>query len=556
VPQQKTARGRELIKLLSLPMADGSFCEDPALLEEMYDYCKQDVRTEQAVGDMLREPSETEWRDYYVNERINDRGIRVDMPLCLAAQAYAKEEEDDLVGYIQELTGGQVLKARGEKLKAWVVERLTEDEEALLVKYRGGERKLSLDKYNRFRLLSLEGLDPTVREVVECSDFAQRSSVGKFRALALRADPETHRVQGALMANGAPASGRYSSRGAQTHNFPRESMKDPVSVRTDLLDNIMADDIVDYFDKPLMTILSHMLRPALVPEPGYVFAVSDWSAIEGRVAPWLCNSPLAEQKLGLYRVNAPVYEITAGGIYNVDPDKIGPKDPRRQVGKVCELAFQFGGGASAFAAMGRNYGVYEPPEECERIKKAWRRENPWAEHAWKDIERAAMLAVRNPGRWFNMGRVRYIAADNVLCGGTTLFCELPDGRYLTYPDARIAPRMAPWGEEVPGLSALRSSWTPKADETEWPRVDLWGGLLFENCVQGTAASLLRWLLGAADEPNWGAVLHVHDEVVLEVKSALGNRRAADLTQLMGTGPSWANGLPLKAEATVMKRFGK
>ena len=76
-----------LIKLLCIPMADGTFCKDPELLQEMDDYCAQDVRTEMAIKNQLREPTEDEWTDYWIGEYINDRGIRADIDLCRAAQA-------------------------------------------------------------------------------------------------------------------------------------------------------------------------------------------------------------------------------------------------------------------------------------------------------------------------------------------------------------------------------------------------------------------------------------------------------------------------------------
>ena len=144
-----------------------------------------------------------------------------------------------------------------------------------------------------------------------------------------------------------------------------------------------------------------------------------------------------------------------------------------------------------------------------------------------------------------------------MVGDLTLFCELPCGRLLTYPDARIGPRMTPWGEEVQGISALRAAWTPKATEKEWPRADLWGGLLQENIVQGTAASLLRSALVRCELRGLNVVLHVHDEIVVEAAEAychMGDDLV--LHDIMNTAPDWAEGLPLAAEVDVMERFGK
>ena len=551
VVQQKDSRGMELIKRLCIPLADGTFDNDPALLEEMYAYNLQDVRAEMDVDKLLREPTAEEWADFHANARINERGVRIDYDLCVAAQQYAKEEEADLIDRIAEVTDDAVQKTRGEKLKAWVVERLTPEQEKLLVKYRDGERKLSLDKYNRARLLALDDIDADVREVVECSDFAQRSSVGKFAAMERLADPEDQRVRGALMCNGASQSGRYSSRGLQVHNFPRIVMPDPMEVRADFIDSIHSEDITDYFKQPIMAILSHMLRPALVPAPGNVFLVSDWSAIEGRVAPWLCDNVLADAKVEMYADDAPVYEITAAGTFRVDVEDV-TKD-QRQVGKVQELAFQFGGGKGAFLAMARNYGLSVTDAEADKYKEAWRRQNPWAQAMWADIERAAKLAISNPEQLFDVGRLTYFAVEDVLCGGTTLFCQLPDRRLLTYPDVRLEEVETPWGEMRPTLTALRAAFIPKASEKEWPRTSLWGGEMFNNAVQGTAGSLLRHVLRTTSLP---VVMHVHDEVVAEVQEEAIEEAADELHADMNTPPDWADGLPLKADVDVMRRFGK
>lgn len=554
VAQQKQDRGRELIKLLCVPMADGTFCKDPDLLQEMYEYCKQDVRTEQAVYAQLRQPTDQEWQDFFVNERINDRGVRVDTPLCAAAQFYAEEEVADLIATIEQLTEGAVVKARGENLKKWVVERLTPEQADLLVKYRNGEKMLSLDKYNRSRLLALDDMDPIVREVVECSDFAQKSSVGKFKAMQLLADPDDDRLRGAFLANGASASGRYSSRGAQVHNFPRDGLDDPMAARADLLDNIVPEDITDYFRLPIMTILSRMLRPALIPAPGKVFIAADWSAIEGRIAPWLCDNVYGDKKVQLYRDDQPIYELAASTIYRVPPDKVSKE--QRQVGKVAELSLQYGGGENAFLGMARGYGVVVSLSEAKRIKETWRTANPWAQHIWQDIERAAMLAVKQTGQRFKAGRLSYFAVENILCGGVTLFCELPDGRLLTYPDCRVEYTDTPWGESRPTLTCLRAAFVPKVGESEWPRSSLWGGLLFENAVQGTAASVLRYFLREADNAKLPIVLHVHDEPVAEAEKREAEAMMYLMGLLMNQTPDWAPGLPLKAEVKVMERFGK
>ena len=164
-----------------------------------------------------------------------------------------------------------------------------------------------------------------------------------------------------------------------------------------------------------------------------------------------------------------------------------------------------------------------------------------------------MRAVRNPGTRFNVGRVSYFCVTGVLVGEKTLFCELPCGRLLTYPDVCLELVPTPWGEEKLGMTAMRANWVPKATEHEWPRSTLYGGLLCENNTQATAASLLRHALRRADIRGLDVVLHIHDELVVE--APIGSDTSL-LEEIMNTPPEWAEGLPLVAPVKVMKRFGK
>lgn len=278
-----------------------------------------------------------------------------------------------------------------------------------------------------------------------------------------------------------------------------------------------------------------MLRPALIPEPGKSFVVADWSAIEARVTPWASGDPQAEEVLDVFRQGRDIYIREAAGIYRMPEDQIGPESEERQIGKVAILSLGFGGGVGAFAAMGRNYGVHMSEADAKRIVNAWRRANPWAVRYWAKLEDAYTRAMRNPGREFSVGRVTY------LYDKTHLWYSLPSGRILCYPFARF---------EADGVSYLKAAWKPSADAKEWPRARLWKGLACENITQAIAHDLLRHSLRQLSD----VVLHVHDEIVLEVENP--DAGVTELRDVMCAGPAWAEGLPLKAGVKVMTRYGK
>ena len=534
---KKDHRGAQLIRLLSLPQADGSFREDAALLAEMIAYCEQDVRAMRVVSKAMRELSPEELGDYHVNERINDRGVLVDVGLCAAAVKYATEELIEIEEIVADVTKGDVPTVRSPKMRDWVLERVGDEAKKLMTVYKDGEKKFSIDKTVRANLLTLadenpDEVPPDVAEVIQCADDLWASSVAKFSRLAELADEEDERVRGAFVFAGGSATGRASSYGAQVHNFTRKVAKAPAEVRQAM---VRGHKIVPAYGKRVTDVLKGMLRPAILPASGHVLVVADWSAIEARMNPWLSNDPSAEEKLDLFRRDEDVYKYNASKTFRIPVEAID--DGQRQIGKVQELACGYGGGVGAFAAMGRIYGVALPESDSRRMVDAWRRANPWAGNYWQALESAYTRALRNVNYEFAAGRVAY------LFDGLHLWYSLPSGRILCYPYAKL---------ENDGVSYAKASWKPAADAKEWPRARLWRGLAAENICQAAAADVLRNTLRRFDN----VVLHVHDEVVLEVPKADAERVVEELRQVMCSPPAWASGLPLDAKIKVMDRYGK
>jgi DNA polymerase bacteriophage-type len=529
---KKDHRGNQLIRLLSIPRADGTFNDDPTLMAEMIAYCEQDVRAMRAVSKAMRDLDDDELRDYHINERINDKGVRVDMQLCEAAVRYASTELEEIQNIVAEVTEGAITSVRSPKMRQWVWDRVGPEARKLMILHKDGEEKQSIDKSVRANLLAMndpEQVPPDVEEVIQCADDLWASSVAKFSRLAALADEDDHRVRGAFVFAGGAATGRASSYGAQVHNFTRKCAKEPEAVRQAM---VRGHAIVPKHGKRVTDVLKGMLRPALLPAEGKSFVVADYASIEARVTPWLSNSPAGNAKLELFVTGKDVYKVNAAATFHVPYDQV--TDEQRQIGKVQELALGFSGGIGAFAAMGRAYGIVLPESDARRMVDGWRRANPWALTYWQDLEAAYMRALRNKNHPIQVGRITY------LFDGTHLWYALPSGRVLCYPFARVE------GDQV---TYLKAAWKPAQDAKEWPRARLWRGLACENITQATANDLLRYALRQVD-----AVLHVHDEIVLETD--LPDAAAIDLRRAMTVPPNWAGGLPLAAEVKIMQRYGK
>jgi len=523
---KKDHRGAALVRKCCIP----PFKHTEQDMQDLVEYCAQDVRAMRAISQGLRPLSADELADYHVNERINDRGVRVDVALCHAALAYAAQEQVDITARVRELTDGAVRTVRSPVLRQWVLERLGPRARKLAV----SKDRDSLDKSVRANLLAFgdddDEVPPVVAEVIQCTDDLWASSTAKFAKLASLADPEDARVRGAFVFAGGAATGRASSYGAQVHNIPRKAAKAPLNVRASMMARA---PLAPMHGTRVTDVLKLMLRPALLPDPGKSFVVADWSAIEGRVNPWLAKSVAGEAKLDVFRRRLDPYKVNAAATYGVAYEDVN--DDQRQVGKVQELALGFGGGVGAFAAMGRGYGVRIEEAQAQRIVDAWRRANPWAPAFWSDIERAYWSAMRHKGAAFEAGRVSYFY------DGKHLWYALPSGRILCYPYARIK------GDEI---TYAKASWKPAADAKEWPRARLWRGLADENVTQAAAHDILRHALRQLDD----VVLHVHDEIVIETDRP--EEVKTMLERVMTTPPEWAQGLPLAVEAKVMARYGK
>ncbi len=519
---KKDHRGAQLIRLMCVP----PFKDSPELMAEMIQYCEQDVRAMRAISQAMRDLSAEELEDYHVNERINDRGVLVDVPLCQAAVKFASDELIEIEQIVKEVTGGAITSVRSPRMREWVLERVGDEAKKLMEK----DGKYSIDKTVRANLLLMENPDEVpadVQEVIQCADDLWASSVAKFNRLSCLADEEDQRVRGAFVFAGGSATGRASSYGAQVHNFTRKCADEPEDVRQAM---VRGHAIVPRYGKRVTDVLKGMLRPALIPATGKHFVVADWAAIEARVNPWL--SGRGDNKLELFRTGEDVYKVNAAATFNVRVDAV-TKD-QRQIGKVQELACGFAGGVGAFAAMGRAYGISLPEPVAKRMVDGWRRANPWSVPYWSALEEAYTRAMRNKGREFKAGRITY------LFDGLHLWYALPSGRILCYPYAKL---------ESEGVTYAKAAWKPAQDAKEWPRARLWKGLACENVTQAVANDLLRHSLRQLDD----VVLHVHDEIVVETADP---EAAENLKRVMCTAPAWADGLPLAAEVETMKRYGK
>lgn len=559
----------------------------PDNIDRLHDYCDVDVFTEFGIAKILPDWSQDELDAFWESERINDRGIVVDVDFARAATAYADEEKAYFARRISEITRGQVTTPRQfDRIKKWALPRMSDAAVEMTEWYDEGVLKNSFDADTRANLMAEcalreDFLDGDVLEFVEVLDMAGNSTVSKYQTIADRAmqdEDGNWRVCGLYMFAGAAQSGRYSSTGIQVHNLKRDVCGNAV----ELIQAFKRDDrkavsreVKIWCDahnsrqksgqrtlepEPIHA-LGRLVRPTITgcPQDGFDLAWCDWSSIEACVLPWLSLDPRADDRLELLRRGEDLYLKTASGIVTMLRGKrvtITKEDEfeRQAFGKVPELSLGYLGGVGAFLAMAKNYGVHLPEREIIKIVAAWREENPWAVDFGNALEMAAQAALLYPGSSYSAGRVSYRYDKDALDGIGALFAMLPSGRELCYPAARLDVQRK-FGRDQLTITAAKAAWRPKKGTKDWPRVALWRGLLAENATQAVATGdLLNAALLRCAKAGLAVCAHTHDEIMIETPAP--ERDAERLLKIMLTRPRWPgiDALPLKAEVDYGFRY--
>ncbi len=541
---------------------------NPSDLKKLAQYCAQDVRAEFAVYDILEPWRKEDLRAFWDNEHVNDEGLIVDVEFATQAVEYTDAEKEMFTEQLEAMTDGVISTPKQyAKIKEWLTPRMSEAALEECQKYEKGEKKFSLNADNRQRILDMNIENPgfltgEVERLVDIVDQAGNATIAKYKAITNRAITGVHddqlRVHGLYMFAGAAQTLRYSSLGLQVHNLNRDIPKEP-GLADEMIYAFMrgAENKIRSYGHPVK-VLSRLIRATITGNTNYNEDLiwCDWSAIEARILPWLANDRRAEQRLELFRQGKDLYVVTAAQLLGKRESDITHEE-RQTHGKVPELALGFGGGPGAFAAMASALGSTYSDQEVKRIIAAWREENSWAAHKksglWAKVERAAIAAVTRPGKAYRAGRLEYVYDLDALGGMGALWCLLPSGRRLCYPDARVELVTTPWGANKPGITCRKGAWSPKQGSNEWPRTTMWYGLLVENPTQAVSADILATNLSVLrKEPNLTVAGHTHDEIICLAENTKANRNR--LESVMCTNPEWAEGLPLDAEVESGFRY--
>lgn len=514
--ERKMKEGKELIRYFCVPCkptkANGGRrrnlpCHAPEKWEMFKSYCVRDVDVEKAIRRKLcKFPiPEGEMELYRLDQRINDRGVPVDMGLVRQAVKCERLHKEVVTKRAYELTGLENPNSVAQ-LKGWLGENGVEAESL--------SKKAVADM--------IEESDGEVEELLRLRLLMAKTSVKKYEAME-RSVCSDGRVHGLLQFYGANRTGRWAGRLVQVQNLPQNHLQD-LELARELVKQGNFEGVEMLYDST-PNVLSELIRTAFVPEPGCRFVVADFSAIEARVLAWLAGE---RWRLEVFSSHGKIYEASASAMFHVPIEEVTKGSPLRQKGKIAELGLGYGGAAGALVSMGAlDMGLSE--DDLPPLVAAWRRANPHITQFWWDVDKAAVEAVtKRTGT--RAGRIRFEYRSGIL------FVMLPSGRKLAY----VKPRMAvnKFGRE--GLT-----YEGILENKKWGRIETYGPKLVENIVQGTARDLLAEAMLRVERKGYPIVMHCHDEIIAEVPEGMGS--VEEMCEVMAVRPSWAEGLPLRAD---------
>jgi len=500
----------------------------------LQNYCKQDVRTEQALCKRLLTLSPSEQKLWALDYKINQRGVHVDRLAVSQAMTVVKRESDRLNAELFTVTEGCVSSTTEvAALTKWIQHKGVEID--------------GLAKADVIDALKLDDVPADVRRALLIRQEGGKTSTAKLRTV-LEILGDDDRARGLLQYHAA-GTGRWGGRKLQPQNMPRPSISHEVIEQVlDTLATCTPDEahsiITALFDNPL-TVISDCLRGMISAAPGNILLCADFANIEGRGLAWIAGE---QWKLDAFRAydagtGPDIYKLSYAKSFRIPVEQVTKEN--RFVGKVQELALGYQGGVGAFQTMAKAYRVEVSDERAEEVKVAWREAHPHVVQFWYDIERAAKEAVRHPGHTFACGTTMFLVK------GSFLFCKLPSGRVLTYPYPKLKPKMTPWGEEKEQIHYMSVDGKTK----KWQETHTYGGKLTENVVQALSRDILAEAMTRLDAEGYPIVLHVHDEIVAEVE-AHKNWDLKLFEAYMKRVPTWAAGLPIAVEGWRGARYRK
>ena len=547
--EQKLEEGKSLIRFfnkrenLDLLTSNNENIKKGEVLkkyEEFKKYCINDVKVERSIRKILEKVKlpESEQKLWQLDQEINDRGVLVDSKLLNNAIYYDNYFKNILIEKLKTITNINNPKSNNQ-MKDYLNSL--------------GLNVNSLSKESVESLLNSDEVKKNphyekIKEVLHLRKMLNKTSTKKYESMK-RCMCDDERIRGLFQFYGANRTGRWAGRLVQVQNLPQNKINNLEQVREKIRNDIIKDfpsrkkefnknlNLNLYNNENLSSLLSQLIRTTFIPKKNHRFIIADFSAIEARIIAYLSNE---KWRIDVFNTHGKIYEASASKMFKVDINEITKESELRQKGKIAELALGYQGGVGALVSMGA-YNMNLCESELIEIVKAFRSSNPNIVKLWNNAQKAFIEAVKNKSVVHIDKNISFIYEGNIL------FIKLPSGRRLSY----IRPKID-YDNIFNKYIITYEGIDPTTKKSK--RLTTYGGKLVENIVQAIARDVLAQAMMNLRNKGFNIVMHVHDEIVLEVENGVSS--VEEVCEIMCKENRYLKGLKLKADGFESKYYKK
>ena len=547
--EQKLEEGKSLIRFfnkrenLDLLTSNNENIKKGEVLkkyEEFKKYCINDVKVERSIRKILEKVKlpESEQKLWQLDQEINDRGVLVDSKLLNNAIYYDNYFKNILIEKLKTITNINNPKSNNQ-MKDYLNSL--------------GLNVNSLSKESVESLLNSDEVKKNphyekIKEVLHLRKMLNKTSTKKYESMK-RCMCDDERIRGLFQFYGANRTGRWAGRLVQVQNLPQNKINNLEQVREKIRNDIIKDfpsrkkefnknlNLNLYNNENLSSLLSQLIRTTFIPKKNHRFIIADFSAIEARIIAYLSNE---KWRIDVFNTHGKIYEASASKMFKVDINEITKESELRQKGKIAELALGYQGGVGALVSMGA-YNMNLCESELIEIVKAFRSSNPNIVKLWNNAQKAFIEAVKNKSVVHIDKNISFIYEGNIL------FIKLPSGRRLSY----IRPKID-YDNIFNKYIITYEGIDPTTKKSK--RLTTYGGKLVENIVQAIARDVLAQSMINLKNHGFNIVMHVHDEIVLEVENGVSS--IEEICEIMCKENKYLKGLKLKADGFESKYYKK
>lgn len=559
--KQKGTDGSRLIRLFSMPQkitkANPHIWRNRDTNPDDWDlfcgYNVQDVITEMAaLRRLIRFPNlDIEWAFYELDQKINDRGLPIDMQLVNNAIWMAAKRKEELTSELKEITHLANPNSPAQLTK-WL-------------KARGYPfSDLAKDTVKKVLKEFSDEITPDAVAALKLRRQVARTSVKKYDAFLATVGPGDRFRFGYQFA-GASRTNRFAGRKVQTHNLsrtpkalePEDGDDTKLVMVTDAMRNGEYDFLSIYVEEP-MDALAGCVRSAIRAPDDYELRACDLSSIETVVIAWLSG---CETLLNVFREGRCAYREFGTHLFDKAYHEITKAERGFSKAPVLGCGFRLGGGdlkdgkRTGLWGYAEGMGIDMTREQAHKAVAIYRDAYVEVCDLWKTLERAVERCVKS-GKDQTVGPLRFEYRKPFM------MVWLPSGRPMYYYQPRIERKEFigratidfPDGE--PYFRNVFSYMGKGETGNIWTRITSHGGKLVENFVQAIARDLLRDGMIKADRNGFILVGHVHDEQKTLHRIDDDVHTLELLRECMITASPWASEMPLNAVPGAFKFYRK